>query len=158
LIESSVGSEGQHTQKDAGLGLSSEFTFPLQVRGQRAVDRLAELRDWSIGSIALGDTFGPNPGSFRGRSAKHKQDLLENYYRISTHLESTRKQALRLEKPDQAAVRSLLGAIAQAAGCPIHKLTAKDGLGGGQPQQKESYTQFIESLGSGISVVRKSID
>ena len=104
-----MGSEGQHTQKDAGLGLSSEFTFPLQVRGQRAVDRLAELRDWSIGSIALGDTFGPNPGSFRGRSAKHKQDLLENYYRISTHLESTRKQALRLEKPDQAAVRSLLG-------------------------------------------------
>ena len=28
-IESSVGSRGLHTQKDDGLGLSSEFTFPL---------------------------------------------------------------------------------------------------------------------------------
>ncbi len=61
------GPEGQHTQKDSGLRLSSEFTFPLQVRGQRAADRLAELRDGSIGSFALGDTFGPNLGGFRGR-------------------------------------------------------------------------------------------
>ena len=90
-----MGSEGLHTQKDACVGRSSEFTFPLVVGRQRAADRLAELRNWSIGSIALGDTFGPNPGSFRGRSAKHKQDLLENYYRISMHLDSTRKQALR---------------------------------------------------------------
>ncbi len=28
-IESLVGSEGQHTQKNAGLGRSSKFTFPL---------------------------------------------------------------------------------------------------------------------------------
>jgi len=28
-IESSVGFRGLHTQKDDGLGLSSEFTFPL---------------------------------------------------------------------------------------------------------------------------------
>jgi len=37
-----VGSEGQYTQKDAGLGLSSEFTFPRGEGRLRAVDRLAE--------------------------------------------------------------------------------------------------------------------
>lgn len=47
--------------------LSSEFAFPLVVGGRRAVDRLAELRDGSIGSYALGDTFGPNLYGFRGR-------------------------------------------------------------------------------------------
>ncbi len=71
-IESLVGSEGQHTQKGACLGLSSEFTFPLVVRRRRASDRLAELRDRSIGSFALGDKFGPKPGSFRGREARHR--------------------------------------------------------------------------------------
>ena len=61
-----------HTQKCAGLGLSDEFTFPLLVRGRLAADRLAELRDRSIGSFALGDKFGPKPGSFRGREARHR--------------------------------------------------------------------------------------
>jgi hypothetical protein len=61
-----VGSEA-NTQKDAGLGLSSEFTFPLVVGGRRAVDRLAELRDGSIGSFALGDPLSPNFSGFRGR-------------------------------------------------------------------------------------------
>ena len=65
-IESVVGSEA-NTQKDAGLGLSSEFTFPLVVGGRRAVDRLAELRDGSIGSFALGDPLSPNFSGFRGR-------------------------------------------------------------------------------------------
>jgi hypothetical protein len=64
-IESLVGSEGQHTLKDACLGLSSEFTFPLGVGRRRAADRLAELRDGSIGSLALGDPLGPNLSSFR---------------------------------------------------------------------------------------------
>jgi hypothetical protein len=76
-IESSVGSEGQYTQKDAGLGLSSEFTFPLGEGRRRAVDRLTEPRDGSIGSFALGDTFGPKPGGFRGREAQHRQRLLK---------------------------------------------------------------------------------
>jgi hypothetical protein len=71
-IESLVGSEGQHTQKDAGLGLSSEFTFPLGGKGRRGADRLAVLRSWNLGSFALGDTFGPNLGSFRGREARHR--------------------------------------------------------------------------------------
>ncbi len=66
-IESLVGPEGQHTQKNAGLGLRSEFTFPLLAGGQRSADRLAELRDGSIGSLALGDPLGPNLGGFRGR-------------------------------------------------------------------------------------------
>jgi hypothetical protein len=64
-IESLVGSEGLHTQKRAGLGRISEFTIPLVEGGQRAVDRLAELRDGSIGSLALGDPLGPNLGGFR---------------------------------------------------------------------------------------------
>jgi len=51
--------------KNAGLGLRSEFKFPLVVGRQRAADRLAELRDGSTGTFALGDTFGPNLGSFR---------------------------------------------------------------------------------------------
>jgi hypothetical protein len=68
-IESLVGSEGLHTQKDACLGLSSEFTFPLVVGGRQAADRLAEPRDGSLGSFTLSDTFGPNLGSFRGREA-----------------------------------------------------------------------------------------
>jgi hypothetical protein len=76
-----VGSEGLHRQKDAGLGLSSEFTFALVAGSRRAVDRLAELRDGSIGSFALGDTFGPNLGGFRGRQARPQQDLLENWDR-----------------------------------------------------------------------------
>jgi len=49
---------GLHTQKDACMGCSSEFTI-----------RLVVLRDGSIGSFAHGDTFGPNLGSFRGREA-----------------------------------------------------------------------------------------
>jgi hypothetical protein len=40
--------------------------------GLRAADRLTELRDGSIGSLALGDTFGPNMGSFQGREARHR--------------------------------------------------------------------------------------
>jgi hypothetical protein len=62
-----VGSEGLHTLKRTGLGLSSELTFPLIVRGNRAADRLTKLHDGSIGSLALGDPFGPNLVSFRGR-------------------------------------------------------------------------------------------
>ena len=61
-----------HSQKDAGLGRSSEFKFRLVEGRRRAVDRLAELRDGSTGSFALGDTFGPNLGSFRGREARHR--------------------------------------------------------------------------------------
>jgi hypothetical protein len=49
------------------LGLSGEFTFPLGVGRRRAADRLAELRDGSIGSFALGNPLGPNFGGFRGR-------------------------------------------------------------------------------------------
>jgi hypothetical protein len=49
------------------LGLSSEFTFPLVVGDRQAADRLTELRDGSIGSFALGDTFAPNFGGFLGR-------------------------------------------------------------------------------------------
>jgi hypothetical protein len=55
-----------HTQRNAGLGLSRDFTFPLGEGGQRAADLLTELRDWSIGSLALGHPFGPNPGGFPG--------------------------------------------------------------------------------------------
>jgi len=35
--------------------------------GQRAADRLAELRGGNIGSVALGDTLGPNLVGFLGR-------------------------------------------------------------------------------------------
>ncbi len=63
---------GRNTQKDACLGLSSEFTFPLDEGRRRAVDRLAELRDGSTGSLALGDTFGLKLGRFRGREARHR--------------------------------------------------------------------------------------
>jgi hypothetical protein len=63
---------GRNTQKGGCLGLCSEFTFPLVVRGRRAADRLTELRDGSIGSFALGDTFGSNLVSFRGREAEHR--------------------------------------------------------------------------------------
>ncbi len=87
---------GRNTKKCDGLGLSSEFTFPLVVGGRRAADRLAELRDGSIGSFALGDTFGPNLGSFWGREARHRKGLLKRVgIEIRTHLESTRKRALR---------------------------------------------------------------
>ena len=57
---------GRDTQKDAGFRLSSEFTIPLGEGRQRATDRLAELRDGSIGSFALGHPFDPNPGGFPG--------------------------------------------------------------------------------------------
>jgi hypothetical protein len=94
-----VGSEGQHTQKDAGLRLSSEFTFPLQVRGQRAADRMAELRDGSIGPPALGDPFGPNFGGFRVRLARNKPDLFEKVgIETNAHLESTCKRACASKK------------------------------------------------------------
>jgi hypothetical protein len=56
-IESLVGSDGQHTQKDACLGRSSECTFPLGEGRRRAADRLAKMRGRNIGSFALGDTF-----------------------------------------------------------------------------------------------------
>ena len=80
--------------------------LPLGVGSRRAADRLTELRDWSIGLFAQGDPFGPNLGSFRGRTARHKQDLLKRVeIETRTLLESTRTQALRLEKPDQSAVR-----------------------------------------------------
>jgi hypothetical protein len=93
------GRRGQHTQKDPCLGLSSEVTFPLVVRGRRAVDRLTKPRDWSIGSSTLGHPFGPNLVSFRGREARPKQDLLKRVgIEIKTHLESTRKQDLQSEK------------------------------------------------------------
>ena len=64
-MESLVGSEGQPTQKLAGLELSSEFTIRQVAGRRRADDRLAVLRDWNTGSLALGDTFGPNLGGFR---------------------------------------------------------------------------------------------
>jgi len=95
-IESFVGSEGLHTQKRASLGRSSEFTFPLVEGGRRTADRLTELRSWSIGSLALGDKFGPKPSGFRGREARQRSDLFKRLgIEIRTHLESTRKRALR---------------------------------------------------------------
>jgi len=64
----SLGGLARLDTQDCGcLRLSSEFTFPLVVGGRRAADRLAELRDGSIGSFALGDTFGSDFGGFRGR-------------------------------------------------------------------------------------------
>jgi len=65
-IESLVESDVCTRRKAVAWGFS-EFTFPLVEGRRRAVDRLAELRDGSIGSFALGDTFGPNFGGFRGR-------------------------------------------------------------------------------------------
>ena len=61
------GLETQHTQKYAGSVRSREFTLPLVGGRRRAVDRLAELRDGSIGSFALGDPLSPNFSGFRGR-------------------------------------------------------------------------------------------
>ena len=61
------GLERLDTQDCACLGFSSGFTFPLVEVRRRAADRQAELRDGSIGSFALGDTFGPNFGGFRRR-------------------------------------------------------------------------------------------
>ena len=58
------GLERLDTQNCACLGFSSGFTFPLVEERRRAADRLAELRDGSIGSFALGHTFGPNVGGF----------------------------------------------------------------------------------------------
>jgi hypothetical protein len=63
---------GRDTHKRTGLGPSGEFTFPLVAGRRRAADRLTELRDGSIGSFALGDTFGPNLGSSRGREVRHR--------------------------------------------------------------------------------------
>jgi hypothetical protein len=62
-MESLVGSV-PCKRRNAGLALSSEFTFLLVEGHRRAVDRLAELRDGSIGSFALGHRFGPNLGGF----------------------------------------------------------------------------------------------
>ena len=61
------GLERLDTQDCACLGFTSGFTFPLEEERRRASDRLAELRDGNIGSFALGDTFGPDFGGFRGR-------------------------------------------------------------------------------------------
>jgi hypothetical protein len=99
-IESLVGSEGQHTQKGACLGRSSEFTFPLVAGGhRRAADRLTEPRDGSIGSFALGDTFGPNLVGFRVRLSRNKPDLLEKVgIETNAHLESTCKRACAAKK------------------------------------------------------------
>ncbi len=66
------GLEALHTQKYAGSVRSREFTLPLVGGRRRAVDRLAELHDGSIGSLALGDPFGPSLGSFRGREARQR--------------------------------------------------------------------------------------
>ena len=66
------GPGGRDTQKDAYLGLSSECTLPLVAGGRRAADRLAKLRDGSIGWFALGHPFDPNLGGFRGRKARHR--------------------------------------------------------------------------------------
>ena len=56
-----------HTPNGNCLGLSREFAVPLVVGCRGAARRLAELRDRDIGSLALGDTFGPNFGGFRRR-------------------------------------------------------------------------------------------
>jgi hypothetical protein len=64
-------------------------------RSSASIRSTEELRDGSIGSLALGHPFDPNPGSFRGREARHKQDLLETGIEKRAILESTRKRALR---------------------------------------------------------------
>lgn len=61
------GLERLDTQNCACLGFSSGFAFPMEDERRRAVDRLAELRNGSIGSFAQGDPFGPDFGGFRGR-------------------------------------------------------------------------------------------
>ncbi len=47
-------------QEDPCLRLSSEFTFRLGEGLQRAVNRLAELRGRSIGSLELADPLDAN--------------------------------------------------------------------------------------------------
>jgi len=54
-----------------------------------------------------------------------------------------------LQLPDVPHMYSLVP-LAQSAACPIHDLTPKDGLSGGQPQQKEAYSEFIEALADAI--------
>ena len=65
-IESLVGSEGQHTQKNACLRLSSEFTFPLVAGGhRRATNQLRNCETgaldrshWAICSAQIWTVFG----------------------------------------------------------------------------------------------------
>lgn len=54
-----------------------------------------------------------------------------------------------LQLPDVPHMYSLVP-LAQSASCPIHELTPRDGLSGGQPQQKEAYIHFIEQLSDAI--------
>ena len=55
------------TQDCACLGFTSGFTFPLEEERRRAVDRLGELRNGSIGTFAQDDPFGPSLVGFLGR-------------------------------------------------------------------------------------------
>ncbi len=93
-----VGSEVEAQRNALVWGLAASLRFHLVERGRRAADRLAELRDGSIGSLALGDPLGPNLSGFRGSEARHQQDLLKRVgIEIKTHLEFTRRWTLRLE-------------------------------------------------------------
>lgn len=40
--------------------------------------------------------------------------------------------------------------LAQTSACPIHRLSYSEGLAGTQPQQKEKYTEFIQTLAVAI--------
>lgn len=54
-----------------------------------------------------------------------------------------------LELPDVPHMYSLVP-LSQTASCPIHKLTSSDGLTGSQPQQKETYSTFIQKLSEAV--------
>ena len=54
-----------------------------------------------------------------------------------------------LELPDVPHMYSLVP-LGQSASCPIHKLTYAEGLIGAQPQQKATYTEFIQKLADAV--------
>jgi len=63
-MESLVGSEVWTRRNALDWNAEASLRFHWVQARQRAADRLAKLRGGSIGSLALGDPFGPTPGAF----------------------------------------------------------------------------------------------
>ncbi len=91
-----------------------EYRLALTCRRRRASNRSIHLdasnRPWAYQQAWVSVNLPEVP--VRLREARHRKGLLKRVgIEIRTHLESTRKRALRLEKTDQAAVRSLLNGL-----------------------------------------------
>jgi hypothetical protein len=137
-----------HYERSLDACRRAGFASELDEFGVRnAVGKIARFIGYTVQQYITKSTGGKRRPTARYEAIKKKipptvQHHLGSF--VATHVKPN-----KLELPDVPHMYSLVP-LGQSASCPIHKLSYGDGLSGAQPQQKDTYTDFIRELADAV--------